>query len=194
MKFTSSIFLTLILLVVGQSAFAQQIKDVNVVNIPDMNVVSIPAVTVSNIPATQTVDGTIDIGNFPGRRLVVFLRECTVPIGSTNCTVTDVPPAPSGSIYVFSRIWNGSNVYSIPADIFFFMSAPDEGSSTTNFTVVRSMTPLIHFGTQSSSFKLDTEFNIQATAVNSIVPSFKEPAQFETLVPFFFQAEIVPLQ
>ena len=205
MKIATSIFLTLIPFVLGQSAFAQSIKDVNVVSIPDVtvsnlpavqdvNVVSIPDVTVSNLPAIQTVDGTINIGDFPGRRLVVFSRECTVPVGSTNCDVTDIPPAPSGSIYVFSRVWNSNNAYPDGANLLFFMSAPDANSSTTNFVVFRSMTPAISFGSPSGNFKLDTEFNIQATAVSTIRVIFPSPVQFQSRVPFVFQAELVPLQ
>jgi hypothetical protein len=186
MKFAQSFIATLCLLAFGQSVFAQSIKDVNVVSIPD--------VTVSNLPDTQTVDGTINIGNVPGRRLVVFSRECTVPVGATNCDVTDVPPAPSGSIYVFSRVWNSNSAYGNAANILFFMSAPDTSSSTTNFLVFRSMTPAFSFGSPSGNFKLDTEFNIQATAVNIIRVIFPSPVQFESRVPFVFQAELVPLQ
>ena len=57
MKIATSIILTLILLLMGQSALAQAVKDVNVVNNP--------AVTVSNLPAVQTVDGAVNVANFP---------------------------------------------------------------------------------------------------------------------------------
>ncbi len=95
MKISVPIILTVILLPAGQFAFAEKVKDVNIVNTP--------AVSVINLPESQTVDGTVDIGNLPVTQSVLVENEATNPVPTE---ITNVEPIP---VEVIGGIPNGQN-------------------------------------------------------------------------------------
>jgi hypothetical protein len=99
MKISVSIILTVILLPVGESAFAEKVKDVNVV--------SIPAVTVGNLPESQTVEGTVNIGNLPATQSVLVENEVTNPVPTE---ITNLEPIAVEIIGDNSNGQNGINL------------------------------------------------------------------------------------
>ena len=129
----------------------------------------------------------------PARNFVVFSGECLVIAGTTSCDFVDLPPAPSGSIYLFSRVWNANFAYPEAANVLFSLESP--GMDPQLHVVFRSMEPILNFGSISSRFfRLEAEFGYQATAITRVAVVFPSPVSADLRVPFVFQAEVVPLQ
>ena len=171
--------LVLAALILSQAAAAQAVKDVNVVNNP--------AVTVENLPAIQAIEGTVDIRQSAARRLVILSSSCSLPAGATQCDVT-LPLPPTGTTYIVNRIWNGNFAYNLAANVLIISNSP-VGPATR---WVESMQQFDSFG-NPGSFRLDTEKTLFASSIQ-IRTIFPSTFSTSVTVPYFVQAEIVPIQ